>query len=514
MPALYCFFFGSLVLHAFGKVRVDPLLSALLLAFASVPVPAEAYPRFARRRIPAAWAAAALLAWRESWLPPPAAAWHFLTDPSVRPTAGYVAEFLLRAADLRAAAALAAVAAVCAGTVWLARRISLALFCLLGFAAVAATDPGSFGMSPVAREVADFFRAETGRTVRLEPPADPAFDVVVIHVCSLSWEDLVSAGLGRDAFAGSFHALLTGFGSATSYSNPASLRLLRAPCGQVRHQALFLDDDPSCYLLEQARGLGFATSAANNHDGTYDHYAEVLTAHAKADVPMGLEGVPVMKLNFNGTDIFSDQAVLSKWWKIRLASGAPRAFLYYNTVSLHQGAHVKDQKGDWFADRRLHYKEAFDGLRADLGRFFADLEASGRRVVVLVVAEHGAALEGSTLQAPDLREIPLPALTEVPVAVRVIGPGAPPLPQRPVESGARVSYLALAELLGRLLKSPPFPGDLSGSLAGLPETAAVSENENALVYTRPDGAVFVRRTGGRWVPAPSDGARSSRPSAR
>ena len=79
-----------------------------------------------------------------------------------------------------------------------------------------------------------------------------------------------------------------------------------------------------------------------------------------------------------------DEAVLAKWWDLRTASPAPRALLYYNTVSLHQGAHVKDQKGDWFADRKIHYKEAWDGLRGHLDRFYARLETSGRRVVVFV----------------------------------------------------------------------------------------------------------------------------------
>lgn len=510
VAAWHCYFLGTLLLHALGRLRVDPLASLALLVVAAFPLPEESAPRLRRWRGPVAAVAAAALLWRESWLPPPSAVWRFLTDPSVSPTPAYVAAFMLRAID---PPALAALAALCAAVVWLGRRVRLTFVCLVGLAAVAATDPAALGRSPAAREAADFFSAEARRSLRLGPPAGPAFDVVVVHACSLSWDDLRAVGAGPDAFAGGAHALLTGFTSATAYSNPAALRLLRAPCGQPRHAALFAPADPACYLLEQLRGLGYATAAANNHDGTYDHYAAVLSAHARADAPLDLAGVPVMKLNFNGTDIYEDEAVLAKWWAARQASGAPRAFLYYNTVSLHLGAHRPGQGGDWFGDRQRHYKEAFAELSAALERFYARVDASGRRVVVLVVAEHGAALDGSTLQPPDLREIPLPALVEVPVAVRLLGPGAPPLPARPLTAAAPAGYLALAELLSRLLKAPPFPGDLTAALAGLPETRLVAENEHALVLAGP-GSVLVRRSGGRWTAVPSDGARSARPAAR
>ena len=44
-----------------------------------------------------------------------------------------------------------------------------------------------------------------------------------------------------------------------------------------------------------------------------------------------------------------------------------------------------------------------------------ELEASGRRAVVVLVPEHGAALRGDSAQIAGLREIPTPAITLVPV---------------------------------------------------------------------------------------------------
>lgn len=496
MAAWNLYFISKLVLHAFGRLRLSPILDALLLALVLAPLP----ERWRRPRAAAAWAAAVALAWSESWLPPPATIWHFLADPSTRPSFGYVLRFLGGAVSLPL---LAAFAALAGAVVWTARRgFRLTPLVVAGLIAAAIADPSALSLSGASRERDAFYASEARRLVRLGPAAEPAFDVIILHVCSLSWDDLRTAGLEGDPFWRGFQAAFSRFNSATSYSNPSAIRLLRAPCGQRGHAGIFQPAADACYLLDGLRRLGYRSWAASNHDGSYDHYAETLKAHARADDPMPLDGVPVAKLNFNESAIFDDWAVLNRWWRERQRSGAPRAALYYNSVSLHQGAHARGQPGDWSKGRVSRYRDSARAFFAEMDRFFSLIQASGRRAVVLFVSEHGAALAGSAVQAPDLRDIPTPALTLVPVGVRILGPGAP-ISAR-AASDRPVSYLALAELLRRFLERPPFANgspSLEESLRGLPETALVSENENARVLES-WGRFLVQEKSGRWKRLP------------
>ena len=54
------------------------------------------------------------------------------------------------------------------------------------------------------------------------------------------------------------------------------------------------------------------------------------------------------------------------------------------------------------------YKTAAEALFADLDAFFGRLKASGRDTVVFFVPEHGAAVKGSHLTVPGMRDLPTP----------------------------------------------------------------------------------------------------------
>ncbi len=513
MTPWYFYFLGKLLLHAQGRLSLNVLLNALLLGGVLAPAPASLGPRGARRwkhaRAVAAWILAAALAWSESWLSPPMTILQFIIDPSLRPSFGYVLSFLAGAVDWRL---LTGAAALAGAIFWSSRRgYALTPLVILGLVSVAIGDRSTRGLGGSGHGLGEFRTAEAVRGVRFPAAAGTDFDVIIIHVCSLSWEDARVAGMSDDPFWRGFHAVFMRFNSATSYSNPAALRLLRAPCGQSDHAALFAPAGDDCYWLDALRHRGYASWAASNHDGDYDHYAAVLQADAHADAPLALDGVPAPKLNFNGSRVYDDGAVLERWWRARQRSGAKRAVLYYNTVSLHQGVHAPGQPGDWFKDRVLHYHNAARDFFEEMQRFFALIEGSRRRAVVFFVAEHGAALEGSSIQAPDLRDIPLPSLTMVPVAVRLLGPGAPPTSR--AASSRPTSYLALAELLRRFLERPPFAKDappLDVYLQGLPETAFVAENESSLVLEE-RGRYLARDNRGRWKHLPSDAARDKTP---
>ena len=84
----------------------------------------------------------------------------------------------------------------------------------------------------------------------------------------------------------------------------------------------------------------------------------------------------------------------------------------------------------------------------DLGSLIADLEKSGRKVMLVVVPEHGAAEKGDKVQVAHLRDIPSPAITHVPALVKFIG--VTPA-DSPVTVDTKTSYLAVSSLIGRVL---------------------------------------------------------------
>src|SRR5207248_1745854 len=84
-----------------------------------------------------------------------------------------------------------------------------------------------------------FYGAESERVVLFKKPSGPPFDIVIVHVCSMSWADLKEVGLDKDDFFKQFDYSFTNFNSVSSYSNPAVMRLLRSNCGQQTHADLY-----------------------------------------------------------------------------------------------------------------------------------------------------------------------------------------------------------------------------------------------------------------------------------
>ncbi len=324
-----------------------------------------------------------------------------------------------------------------------------------------------------------FYAQESQRVVHFEtPPAGaPAFDIILIHICSLGWDDLEAASLRDHPFWKNFDYLFTNFNSVVSYTNPSAHRLLHAPCGQMPHAALYRPIPPECGLLDELRRVGFRTYAAFDHDGRYGDFAEELKKKDRTDPALPLDGLSVVEHNFDGSDIIDPSALLERWWRQRQDDAAPRAALYFNTTLLHDGAHFVKDKEWWKRDRVDRYREAVLLLFADVERFMKLLAASGRPAVVVFVPEHGMGLRGSKMQAAGVREIPLPRLTLVPVAVKVINGGPGAAGESPRVSNAPVSHLALAEMLAAFLRRPSLAaGDSGALLESLPRTPFVSEN--------------------------------------
>jgi cellulose synthase operon protein YhjU len=508
MGAWTGFFVAGVYLHLRGLLRLEPLPLVGLALLVAVPLPrAVAGHRAARaaRHVLAAAAAAAIL-WRASFLPSPARALRLLGDTGGHLSPAYVLRLVAGGLPWLDVLAVAALLAAC---VLLARRIFVAPFTLAAIGAVALLGPGR-GSADHAAELERFWAAEAARTVRFpERPAGEDLDVVLLHVCSMSWDDLRASGLDRHPFLRQLDLVLTGFNSVSSYTNPSAIRLLRAACGQPRHGELYREARPECYLLDALRRAGYRTWSAVDNDAPSYRFVEDVRAFGHADPPLPLDGVAVRQVDFDGTPIHDDRAVLERWLEARRASGARRAALYADLTTLHGGAHPAGEERWWLRSRPELYREAGERLFANLDGFLEALRASGRTTLVVLVAEHGMALAGSTLQPPDLREIPLPEITTVPAALKLVGPGLPRVPDRPVTVAGPTSYLALAHLVAAALDAPRAALPTSpAELARIPRTRFVAENEAAQVIRAGDEVLW-RKRDAPFAPVPA--ARATAP---
>jgi len=124
---------------------------------------------------------------------------------------------------------------------------------------------------------------------------------------------------------------------------------------------------------------------------------------------------------------------------------------------------------------------------------------SGRKVMLVVVPEHGAAEKGDKVQVAHLRDIPSPAITHVPALVKFIG--VTPA-DSPVTVDTKTSYLAVSSLIGRVLETnyfgkPEGEVPLKDLVKDLPQTHSVSENANAKVVNY-KGKDYVKMDNKDW----------------
>jgi cellulose synthase operon protein YhjU len=360
----------------------------------------------------------------------------------------------------------------------------------------------SSGPSPRARPagpdatVAEFFRNEAGRRVTFtRPPQSAPFDVIFLHVCSLSWDDLRATGLDRHPLLSEFDIVLRRFNAVSTYSGPAAIRLLRAPCGQPRHPALYTPAAPQCLLMPELEQAGFETQVALNHDGHFDDFLDHVRAQGVQALPVPLKGIDAPLRAFDDSRIYDDAEVLARWRESRAKSPARRVALYYNTLSLHDGNHFASGPSVKSSET---YKRRLAKLLDEMRGFMDELGASGRRAIVVFIPEHGAALRGDASQIAGLREIPTPAITLVPVGIRVVGPDARRADEA-VSVDAETSFLAVSQIVAAMLARPPFGDGFRAAdyTADIPVTPFVSEGETDIVLKRDNGYV-VRHAGESW----------------
>ena len=517
------YFLGKFLLIWTGHLNFQVLPNLIFAVVLLIPI---GYPILRRLRTLIAIPVAGALLYQDTWFPPFS---RLLAQPGVLDFSfDYVVELLGRFIDWQVCALLLLLSV---GYLLLNQWLRLTTLTLVGFAWLGmgnlqgllppATNQPMAGTSTAVQSnsvgepddatlnsyLDKFYMAEAQRKVEFkEPAAKPLpFDLLVINICSMAWDDLDAVGLRENSLFSHMDIIFDNFNSATAYSGPAAIRLLRASCGQTSHAQLYKPPADQCLLFDDLRKLGFADELMLNHTGEFDGFLQEVREQGQLPPP-ALGAVPAALprtyVGFDGSPIWRDRDVLSKWWQHRLAEDKPNMALFYNTTSLHDGnRQVQSDGGTKPAD----YSSRAQVLLDDLNVFLGELQKSGRRVVVAIVPEHGAALHGDRMQIAGMREIPSDSITHVPVGIKLINMGDKEQ-SAPIHVTEPSSYLAVSEIIARLYADPALGNgqavDWSKLLTGLPQTAKVSENSGTVVLDY-NGKPYVRiKEDGGWLPYP------------
>jgi cellulose synthase operon protein YhjU len=507
------YFLLKLLLYALGYIDFHPWANLIFAAFTAL-TPRNARQRFSKNLI--CVPIGILLLYHDSWLPPITQALSQAQNLRAFSPA-YLWELTGRIVNWKLLLGVAAALAVYS----LARRkLRMSTFAFLGIFAVMLVPQGRHWLerdtvrsaiaapesqvderdsSPeamdarLARFYADQAKVQV-RFVRPETDSDP-YDILVLHVCSLSWDDLKTLRVTPDALFGRFDLVLSNFSSGASYSGPAAIRLLRGTCGQTPEHSLYDPTGSECLVMDGLQNAGFEAHWLMNHDGHFGNFFGDVHDRGMLKVPLedNTAATPAQQ-SFDGVPIYGDYSTLSHWWEKRLKNPAAHVALYYNTISLHDGNRVLGAgKPD------SSYAARYAQFQSDIIHFLDDLRASGRHVIVVLIAEHGAALGGDRRQISGLREIPTFAIAHVPVAIALVNAvhGASNSARR-IE--LPTSYTALNEILSRFIADAPFAKpdlDLGSYTDALPQTSFVAENNGTTVMQVGHG-YMMRSPDGSW----------------
>ncbi|APC18889.1 cellulose synthase [Pseudomonas frederiksbergensis] len=515
------YFILKFVLLWAGYLNLQVLPNLVFAAALLLPLP-HRYLRILRTVV--AIPVGVALFYQDTWFPPFS---RLLAQPGVLEFSGaYAVELAGRFIDWNLCALLAVLVVVYAfvrhwlrlttlsvlGLAWLAGANVLSLHSdsepvaapasSTSVAAVSTAVPDSATLEAYLQK---FYSTEAGRQVEFKPATSAVqpFDLLLINICSMAWDDLEAVGLRDNTLFQQMDVVFDSFNSATSYSGPAAIRLLRASCGQVPHSKLYGTAPEQCLLMDDLSKLGFSSEVMLNHTGQFEGFLDEVRAQGSLPGPaVSTSKLPRALVGFDGAPILRDAQVLDTWWKHREAEKSDRVALFYNTTTLHDGNRMLTADG---GTKSGDYKPLAQGLIDDLNGFIKQLELSGRRVVVVIVPEHGAALHGDRMQISGMREIPSQSITHVPVGIKLVGMGHNPN-AAPLHVTEPSSFLALSELISRLYSAQPEADgqgpSWSALLSNLPQTAAVSENAGTVVVDY-GGKPYIRiKEKAGWLPYP------------
>lgn len=349
-----------------------------------------------------------------------------------------------------------------------------------------------------------FFRNEAQRKVSFPTAAPSAkFDLLFLSICSVAWDDIEIAGLENHPLFKEFDVMFDNFSAATSYSGPAVIRLLRASCGQETHQELFsAPSSKQCFLFDNLAKLGFQENLLLNHDGKFDDFLGLLKEDGDLQAPlMSQAGLEQYQSAFDGSPIYRDKDVLTRWLGNREKSQDGPTVALYNTISLHDGNRIIKASGKVGL---VSYKLRLKNLLDDLYGFFQTLKASKRNVVVMLVPEHGAGMRGDKMQIAGMREIPSSTIVHTPVGMKIFGENISRTGDT-VHINAASSYLAVSTLVSRILEQDIYSKttfDPKTLTQGLPKTKMVAQNSGTTVM-KYNNKPYVSLDGSTWSEYPT-----------
>ncbi len=349
-----------------------------------------------------------------------------------------------------------------------------------------------------------FFRNEAQRKVSFPTAAPSAkFDLLFLSICSVAWDDIEIAGLENHPLFKEFDVMFDNFSAATSYSGPAVIRLLRASCGQETHQELFsAPSSKQCFLFDNLAKLGFQENLLLNHDGKFDDFLGLLKEDGDLQAPlMSQAGLEQYQSAFDGSPIYRDKDVLTRWLGNREKSQDGPTVALYNTISLHDGNRIIRASGKVGL---VSYKLRLKNLLDDLYDFFQTLKASKRNIVVMLVPEHGAGMRGDKMQIAGMREIPSSTIVHTPVGMKIFGENISRTGDT-VHINAASSYLAVSTLVSRILEQDIYSKttfDPKALTQELPKTKMVAQNSGTTVM-KYNNKPYVSLDGSTWSEYPT-----------
>lgn len=519
------YFIAKIALYTQGTIDFHPLENFALLLFIALPIATQ---KINILRHICAFVVAAWLIHYDSYLPPLD---RLVTqaDQLMQFETSYLIELLGRVLSIQM---LISVFVLCASYFVFSKflRVSVFVFLAMLYISVAENSqpPATALASPVPQnnseqstritshdvEISDarlneltegFFAEQTTRKVIFNPSSatDTPFDLLFLSTCSLAWDDIAIAGLQDHPLLKEFDIIFDNFSTATSYSGPAVIRLLRANCGQQEHDDLF-SSSPSkqCYLFDNLRNLGFKENLLMNHNGVFDNFLGLIKNNGglTADLMPQTDLTPYQR-SFDGSSVFRDKQVLNQWWEHRLNSQEDKVVALYNTISLHDGNRIIKANS---STSLISYKQRLKNLLDDLYVFFKTLEKSGRNIVVALVPEHGAGMRGDKMQISGMREIPAQTIVHAPVGIKVFGKGI----QREGEAihiTEPSSYLAISQLIANILEQDIYqrvsftPATLTNNL---PKTQTVAQNAGSTIIEVED-KYYISLDSASWIEYPN-----------
>ena len=517
------YFIIAFALAAFGYIELNLLGNALLMAWLLLPVGPK-WLRILRGTLGVA--AAAVLLYSESWLPG--------VDSILANKGGiagfsllYMAEFALDFINVKM---VGWGLLVFLGYFLVRRYVRVTFFTIVYFlgavtmpwvqsilperapvvtadaggqtneaAAPAKTETGKADAKAVGEWYDAFLAYEHDRRARFPnglSEKDTPFDILLLSICSVSNDDLAVSQLDQHPLFKEFNIRFDSFNAATAYSGPALLRLLNGACGQPSHSELYGERRPECEIMTRLGTLGYSQRLLMDHSGEYDNFLQSMRDKAGVTATLDNAKYPTRYMGFDDEEIADSLAVLRHWQRTQVKSKAGRTATLINFIALHDGNRLPGRgRAEPFKPRA---QEMFDNIRT----FLRELERSGRKTMVVIVPEHGAAVRGDKIQVPRLRDIPTMRISRVPVMVKFVGLKG--MPNEPIHVTGNTSYLALTSLIGKTLETDYFSKDggtvpLEQLVHDLPQTNPVSENGTVQTLEY-QGREYFRQNGGEWKP--------------